>query len=89
MKRRLSLHAGRTQNGPDGTRRAALLADYFTQVAGGDFQLEDGHLLTCDTWTTTSSGMSTRALAISSMSCFIGSPLEITRPRMPRTGSNV
>src|SRR5258708_3935655 len=38
----VQLHAGRTQNGADGTRRPPLLADHLAQVAGRDLQLQHG-----------------------------------------------
>src|SRR6185503_12967603 len=44
----IELHAGRAQNGADGPRGAALLADHFAQIPGSDFQLKHGHLLAID-----------------------------------------
>jgi len=34
----VGFHAGRTENGADGTRRSALFADHFAQISGGHFQ---------------------------------------------------
>lgn len=41
----LEFHAGGTEDGTQGARGAALLADDFAYVAGGDVEAEDGGLL--------------------------------------------
>jgi len=37
----LELHAGGAKDGAQGTCRAALLSDYFTDIAGSDLKAED------------------------------------------------
>src|SRR5580692_5695111 len=41
----VQLHPGRSQNGADGAGRTPLFSNYFAQIAGGNFQFENGDLL--------------------------------------------
>ena len=44
----LQLHAGRSKDGSQRARGAALLTDDLTNIAGGDMEAEDGRFLLCD-----------------------------------------
>jgi hypothetical protein len=44
----LQLHAGRSQDGPQRARRAPLLSDHFTDIAGGNMETKDSRFLLGD-----------------------------------------